>query len=94
MNNPNDVCHNEGESRFEIVTDEGLARLDYLRDGEQLVATHTEVPEALEGGGVGSALARAALDYARAEGLTVLPQCRFVARYIDRHKEYRDLVAK
>ena len=94
MSNTDDVRHNEAASRFELVTDEGLARLDYVREGDQIVYTHTEVPEAMEGGGIGSALARAALDHARDEGLAVVAQYPFVARYIERHKEYRDLVAR
>ena len=94
MSSTNDVRHNEGENRFEIVTDEGTAVLEYGREGERIVYTHTKVPEAMEGRGIGSALARAALDHARAEGLAVVPQCPFVARYIERHKEYRDLVAE
>src|SRR5690606_17493780 len=54
--------------------------------------THTVVETAAEGRGVGSALARTALDAARAEGLRVVPQCPFIAAYIARHPDYADLV--
>ena len=64
----------------------------YLRHGGEIVFTHTEVPPALEGRGVASALARAALDDARRKGLAVIPRCPFVAAFIRRHPEYRDLV--
>jgi predicted GNAT family acetyltransferase len=53
----------------------------------------TEVPEALEGQGIGSALARGALDDVRAQGLQVIPLCPFVAAFIRRHPEYLDLVS-
>ena len=46
----------------------------------------------MEGHGNGSALARAALDDARAQGLTVIPYCSFVRGYIEHHPEYRPLV--
>ena len=53
----------------------------------------TEVYESYEGLGLGSRLARAALDDARARGLKVMPLCPFIAGFIERHlDEYRDLV--
>jgi predicted GNAT family acetyltransferase len=50
------------------------------------------VPAKLEGKGIGNALAAAALDYARSEGLRVVPRCEFIAAFIRRHREYQDLV--
>lgn len=88
-----DVTHNEAAHRFQIDTADGTAVLNYVADGDRLSLVHTEVPAALEGGGYGSALARAALDYARANGLGVVPSCPFVATYLQRHPEYNDLVA-
>jgi uncharacterized protein len=62
-----------------------------VRDGA-IVLTHTEVPPALEGKGVGTALARYALDDARHRGLAVVPLCPFIAAFIRRHPEYEDLL--
>jgi len=86
------VTNNEKQQRYELSVDGLLAISQYERRGDEIVFTHTEVPEALEGRGVGSALARAALDDARAKHLTVVPQCPFVRAYIGRHREYLDLV--
>ena len=44
------------------------------------------------GEGLGTLLVKTALDTARAEGLAVLPYCPFVQGFIDRHREYLDLV--
>lgn len=55
---------------------------------------HTEVPEAVQGQGVGEELVRQALDDVRERGLEVIPTCPFVAAFIRRHREYRDLVAE
>ncbi|MFH8404243.1 GNAT family N-acetyltransferase [Streptomyces sp. NPDC018019] len=63
----------------------------YLRAQGILALVHTEVDPVYEGNGVGSALARHALDAARADGLRVLAVCPFVAGWMDRHPEYRDL---
>jgi predicted GNAT family acetyltransferase len=87
-----EVRHNQAAQRFEAGTDEGLAMAVYRPGAGVITFTHTEVPEALEGRGIGSRLARTALDYARAEGLKVRPLCPFIAGYIQRHPEYQDLV--
>lgn len=65
---------------------------DYKLSGGTIVFMHTEVPESLEGQGVGSALVRGALEHAREQGYGVAPLCPFVAAYIRRHPEYQDLV--
>jgi predicted GNAT family acetyltransferase len=79
--------------RFEARVGDRLAGFaDYLRSGVLVVYPHTEVEPAFEGRGVGSALARAALDDARARGLPVLATCPFIAGWIGRHPDYADLV--
>jgi predicted GNAT family acetyltransferase len=88
------VAHNPAAGRFEIRTDSGTALLRYVHAGENLDLVHTEVPDALEGKGYGSALARAALDYARRERIRVIPSCPFVADYIARHPDDAALVAR
>jgi uncharacterized protein len=86
------VHHNEAASRFEIETPEGLAFAEYQRARGVVMFTHTEVPPSEEGQGIGGRLAQAALDWARARGEPVLPMCPFIAAYIRRHPDYRDLV--
>jgi predicted GNAT family acetyltransferase len=86
------VRHNEQDGTFEAEVEGGLAFVEYVRDGGQLRFTHTEVPPAAEGKGVAAAIAKAALDYARAHELRVVPVCRYVQGYIERHPEYQDLV--
>lgn len=86
------VFHNPQAGRFELEKGSNLAVLEYhLADG-RIVFTHTGVPEALGGQGIGSLLARAGLDYARAQSLAVVPLCSFIAGYIQKHPEYQDLV--
>jgi predicted GNAT family acetyltransferase len=69
-----------------------VAVLRFHIKGSTLSLIHTEVPPALEGKGVASALARAGLDHAREHGMTVKPFCPFVAAYLHRHPEYQPLV--
>lgn len=87
------VRHNPPDGRFEVEKDGHLAVLEYRLQGDRMIITHTGVPPALEGQGIGSRLARAALDHARAQGLKVVALCSFVAAYIQKHPEYQDLLA-
>jgi predicted GNAT family acetyltransferase len=87
------VTNNIAASRFEVHTESGTALLKYVRHGDVLDLTHTKVPPAAEGGGIGAALVRAALEHARHEGLKVVPTCPFVRTYLKRHTEFADLVA-
>ncbi|MDT3397346.1 GNAT family N-acetyltransferase [Streptomyces sp. B1866] len=64
----------------------------YILTDELIVFTHTEVDPAYEGQGVGSAIARAALDDVRTRKLKVLPLCPFIKGWIQRHADYIDLV--
>lgn len=86
------VTHNKAEAEFELAIGRHRAVAAYQMEGNTIVFTHTIVPEALEGRGVGSKLIRAALDSARDRGLKVIPQCPFVAAFIEKHPEYRTLL--
>jgi uncharacterized protein len=79
--------------RFEIAVDGAvLGFAEYRRRPGVITFIHTEIDPAHEGEGLGTLLVKAALDTARAEGLAVLPYCPFVRGFIDRHREYLDLV--
>jgi hypothetical protein len=87
----NIVRDNPERHRFELDTDGHIAFSNYKRADGVLTILHTEVPKALEGHGVGSALIRGVLDIARSQGLKVVTICPFAKSYIDRHPEYADL---
>ena len=89
------VTNAPDQQRFEIRVDGALAGFAaYKRQAAHLVFTHTEVDAAYEGKGVGSALAKGALDAARAAGDRIVPQCSFIASYVKRHPEYAELVVE
>ena len=80
--------------RFEARLEGGrvAAWAHYVRRRDRLIITHTEVSPELEGRGIGSALARGALDAVRAAGERVELVCPFFTSWVRRHKEYADLV--
>ncbi|RAK51495.1 GNAT family N-acetyltransferase [Phenylobacterium deserti] len=86
------VHQNEGAMRFEVVLGGETAYAEYRLRDDVVILPHTVVPEAFEGRGVGSKLARAALDWAREQGLKVIPSCPFISAYVAKHPEYHDLV--
>ena len=86
------VRHNAAESRFETVVEGFLSLADYELAAGTLVMTHTLVPPELRGRGLAEKLVRAALDWAAAERLRVVPACSYVATFIQRHAEYQPLV--
>lgn len=84
--------HNAQAERFELDLADDTAYIEYVRLPEVLVLTHTHVPKAYEGRGIGSELVRATLEDIRTQRLRIVPQCVFVARYIERHPEWAEIV--
>ena len=82
-------------SRYELqLGDRLVGFVDYrVRDG-RLVLTHTEIDEECEGRGFGGRLAAGVLEDVRRKGLVVTPLCPFLARYIELHPEFHDLVSE
>jgi uncharacterized protein len=87
------ICDEAGERRYEIRVDGELAGFAtyQLRPGE-IAFKHTEIDDRFEGQGLGGELIAFALDDVRDRGLAVLPFCPFVRAYLQRHREYADLV--
>jgi predicted GNAT family acetyltransferase len=80
--------------RWEARVDDGLAGvLVYRVDADgRTVLLHTEVRDTFEGRGIGSQLARTALDEIRGGGGRVLVECPFVRAWVRRHREYDDII--
>ena len=87
------VRDNPERHRFEIDLGDGtFAIAEYTLRPGKIMFTHTEVPEAHEGKGIGKTLIRFALDAARDRGLKVIPICPFFAAYMQKHGEVQDLL--
>ena len=87
------VVRNPDRNRYEALVDGKVAGFAQFRSKPgQLTFFHTEVDPAFEGKGVGSVLAKRALEDVRKHGERVVAQCPFIASYIKRHQEFQDLV--
>lgn len=87
------IRDNVARSRFEMDINDGIAFVNYRLAPGVITLSHTEVPEELEGRGLGSAIVRGVLDVARARRLNVVPACGFVAAFIRKNPGYQDLLA-
>jgi predicted GNAT family acetyltransferase len=89
------VEHDEANHQFVLHLPAGDAKLQYERpDAKTINLRHTEVPETERGHGAAGELAEAAVAYAKAQKLRVIPTCRFVKAWFDRHPAEKDIIAK
>jgi predicted GNAT family acetyltransferase len=79
--------------RLELKTEGSIAFIKYKLLRNELFLIHTEVPPALEGKGVGTALVQKTLQFAKDNNYKIVPICNFVQSYIEEHKEWKDIVA-
>jgi predicted GNAT family acetyltransferase len=87
------VRHEPDQQRFALAFEGATAILEYRKiDAPTLDYHHTFVPTALRGRGLASRLTEFALEYARKQGLKIVPTCPFVATFVQRNPRYRSVV--
>ena len=85
------VTHNPANHAFEVWIDGHLSKLDYMQEGKNFVITHVGVYPGHRGQGVAAKIVDASLDYAREQGLRVIPMCSYAAAYIRRNPKHMEL---
>lgn len=89
-----EIVHNVPKQRYEIHVDGKFAGLTEAKpDGDVVVFPHTVIFDEFEGQGLAAVLVAGALDDVRKLGQTVVAECPYVARFIEKHAEYADLLA-
>lgn len=89
----NEVVDNAGAQHFELKVGDHVAMAYYTLAPGVITFTHTEVPKELSGQGIGTRLARGALEQVRTSGLKVVPKCPFIAAFIGKNPEFAGLLA-
>jgi predicted GNAT family acetyltransferase len=87
------VRNNAARNRYELEVDGHLAVAVYSLAPGVITFVHTEVPKELGGRGVGTTLARGALEDVRRQGLKVVVRCSFIKAFMAKHPEFNDLLA-
>ena len=90
---PGEVRDNPSRKRFELDVDGEIAFVTYRNTNSAIILDHAEVPWALEGRGIGSALAKGVLESLRRDKRKVVVICPFIAAYIRKHRGYESLLA-
>ncbi len=88
------LVNNETSRQFELVVNGVKAKIEYELQKNRMSLLHTEVPESLEGQGVGSAIVEKTLKYLEDNDLKLVPWCPFVKSYIKRHPEWKRILAQ
>jgi predicted GNAT family acetyltransferase len=88
-----DIQLDEAAGRFQAVVEGHYCVLDFTRQGEIVSMNHVGVPDAVGGRGIAGQLTRHALDWAARKDLKVRARCPYVAAWIERHPDYRRLLA-
>jgi len=83
----------DGSKGRYVLTQEGhTAELTYsILSPENIIADHTDVPEALRGTGAGLAMVTRLVEDARKEGFRIIPLCPFVNAQRRNHPEWADV---
>jgi predicted GNAT family acetyltransferase len=92
MNQEIIVTNNKELMRFEVELNGESGYINYRGYKEDIAFMNAIVPETFRGKGIGSKMARAALEYANSENLKVLLYCPFVSKFVKDHEEYHHLV--
>ena len=88
------IVDNPTNHRYEArLGDRIVGVSQYRLADDRIVFVHTEVDPSVEGRGIGSELARGALDDVRRRGLKLGVECPFIGAWLRRHREYADLLA-
>ena len=88
------LIDNPDAKRYEFEMEGKRPIIEYIKAKNKIYLTHTEVPESMAGKGVGKALVGQVLEDIKEKGLTLIPLCPFVALYIKRNPEWKELVLK
>jgi len=81
------VVDDPDDNRFVLELEGSSGELVYELRGDRLILIHTEIPESLQGHGLGGKLVRAALDRAESERLTVVPWCPYARHWLREHPD-------
>lgn len=88
-----EIQHDAARGRFFTTVDARQCEVDYRLDARRMIISHTGVPPQLEGRGIAATLVKHALEWAKLQGLQVVPACSYVRVYLQRHPEYQALTA-
>ena len=88
----NEVLENTEASRFELAVGDEMAVAYYRYEDGGYILTHTEVPQALSGQGIGTRLAQGVFTMLRKRNARVIAKCPFMSAFANKHPEYNAML--
>lgn len=90
-----ELIDNKERRQYEFHIEKYTPRIEYIKSSNgEIYLTHTEVPPALNGRGIGSLLVEKSLKDIEDQGLRLVPLCPFVAAYIHKHPEWKRIILR
>jgi uncharacterized protein len=92
-----EITHQRNGARGAFVIARGgqtLAQMTYSMGAGIAIVDHTDVDAALRGTGAGARLVKAAVEWARAEKVQLMPLCPFARSVFDKTPDYADVLKK
>jgi hypothetical protein len=89
-----ELIDNTSQNQFEINVNGATAFVEYVIRDNKIYLTHTEVPVALQGEGVGKTLVKKTLQQIKDNNQVLVPSCSFVAAYINDNPEWHSLLSE
>ncbi|UUV22078.1 GNAT family N-acetyltransferase [Paenimyroides aestuarii] len=91
-----EINHRKEESKGVFIATENSLKageMTYSKAGDdKFIIDHTEVNPEFKGKGVGKEMVLAAVDYARENGIKILPLCPFAKAMFDKNKDIQDVL--
>lgn len=90
-----EITHESEQHRY-VLSENGefLGEVEYDRQGDTLHLVRAEVPIEKRGQGLGIPLVKGSLQAIKDEGgLSVVPVCPYIAKYMMKNREFEDLLA-
>ena len=82
-----EIIHNKKICRFETIEEGITGYVEYEQYAGGIDITHTIVPKPIGGRGIAADLVKEALEYAKENGMKVIPTCSYVKVFLERYKE-------
>jgi len=86
------VIHEKENERFVIYLEGNEVYVEYTMRNNEIDLNHTYTNPALRGKGLAAHVVRAALEFAKENNIKVIPTCSYVQSFIEKNKEYKELV--
>ncbi len=89
------VSRQSNPDRFEVTVEEGVAGFtQFLDRGDRRIFFHTEIGEEFGGRGLAGTVVEEAVRATREEGLTVVPVCPYVKKWLTKHPEHEGVTSE